>query len=153
MAMHRFQTMGELRALLAGYNIGMEEVVGERKGVQYHDLLYTAFETVDGKTEVTPLKSSLTEKEYGYVAQVRCMERSGDELKKDGSAEHTRHECVRPCWMLRPRASFANACGLTSSTCSCAPTPPDALSRLHLVANNLCEFRLFSVGDCHIYRR
>jgi len=40
-ATYRFQTLGEFRALLSLYNIGIEEVRGERNGTPYRGLLYT----------------------------------------------------------------------------------------------------------------
>lgn len=39
--MYRFQSMGEFRALLSLYNIGMEEVKGEVNGRSYHGILYS----------------------------------------------------------------------------------------------------------------
>ena len=37
-AMYQFQTLGEYRALLSLYNIGLEEVKGEVRGKQYRKL-------------------------------------------------------------------------------------------------------------------
>lgn len=46
--MYRFQSMGEFRALLSLYNIGVEEVKGEVNGCNYHGILYSALNK-DGK--------------------------------------------------------------------------------------------------------
>jgi hypothetical protein len=89
--MYRFQTMGEFRALLSLYNIGIEEVRGERNGQEYRGLLYTALNADGGKAEVTPLKSSLFGKSVGFDALERHMKRSGEKIVKDNSREHTRH--------------------------------------------------------------
>ena len=49
--LYSFHTMGEFRALLSLYNIGMEEVKGEMGGRTYHGILYTArFAPVRGRT-------------------------------------------------------------------------------------------------------
>ena len=68
LSMCRFQTLGEFRALLSLYNIGIEEVRGERDGHTYRGLLYTALNADGRKAEVTPLKSSLFGKFYGFNA-------------------------------------------------------------------------------------
>lgn len=90
-AMYRFQTLGEFRALLSMYNIGIEEVKGERDGQPYRGLLYTVLDDKKEKAEVTPLKSSLFGKDYGYDALERHMERSGENIAQGNSREHTRH--------------------------------------------------------------
>lgn len=58
LAMYRFQTMGELRALLALYRIGVEELQGTRAGRPYHGLVYTVLDENGEKAPVTPLKAS-----------------------------------------------------------------------------------------------
>ena len=91
LSMYRFQTLGEFRALLSLYNISIEEVKGERDGQPYRGLLYMALEDNKEKAEVTPLKSSLFGKNYGYEALEKHMERSGEKIEKDNHREHTRH--------------------------------------------------------------
>lgn len=91
LSMYRFQTMGEFRALLSLYNIGIEEVRGERDGNTYRGLLYTALNADGGKAEVTPLKSSLFGKYAGFNALEQHMEQSGEKIAKESSREHTRH--------------------------------------------------------------
>jgi len=91
LSMYRFQTWGELRSLLSLYNIGIEEVKGERDGQPYRGLLYTAMNDKKDKAEVTPLKSSLFGQAYGYDALEKHMERSGEKITKEGGRDHTRH--------------------------------------------------------------
>lgn len=89
--MYRFQTLGEFRTLLSLYNIGIEEVRGERNGNAYRGLLYTILNTDGGKAEVTPLKSSLFGKYAGFDVLKQHMERSGEKITKENSREHIRH--------------------------------------------------------------
>jgi hypothetical protein len=91
LSMYRFQTLGEFRAILSLYNIGIEEVRGERNGHAYRGLLYTALNAGGGKAEVTPLKSSLFGKSAGFDALERHMEQSGEKITKENIREHTRH--------------------------------------------------------------
>lgn len=91
LSMYRFQTMGEFRALLSLYNIGIEEVRGERDGHAYRGVLYTALDTDGRKAEVTPLKSSLFGKYAGFDALEQHMESSGEKITKESSREQTRH--------------------------------------------------------------
>lgn len=91
LSMYRFQTMGEFRALLSLYNIGIEEVKGERDGNAYRGLLYTALDADGKKAEVTPLKSSLFGKSAGFDALEKHMEQSSEKITKENSREHTRH--------------------------------------------------------------
>ena len=58
LALYRFQTMGELRALLALYRIGVEELQGTRAGRPYHGLVYTVLDENGEKAPVTLLKAS-----------------------------------------------------------------------------------------------
>lgn len=60
--LYRFQTLGEFRALLAQYNIGVEEVRGERGGIPYRGLLYTVLDKDGNKAVAAPLKSFVFEK-------------------------------------------------------------------------------------------
>ena len=58
LSMYRFQTLGELRALLSLYRIGVEEVGGTRCGRSYRGLLYTVLDENGEKTQAAPLKAS-----------------------------------------------------------------------------------------------
>ena len=90
-SMYRFQTLGEFRALLSLYSIGMEEVRGERNGKQYRGLLYTALDGNGKSTAVTPLKSSLFGSEAGWNALENLMLRSSEKIEKDNIRQHVRH--------------------------------------------------------------
>jgi hypothetical protein len=89
--MYRFQTLGEFRALLTLYNIGIEEVRGERGGKSYRGLLYTALDADGKQAEATPLKSSLFSKSVGFNVLEKQMERSGAKIEKNKNKEHLRH--------------------------------------------------------------
>lgn len=89
LATYRFQTLGEFRALLSLYNIGLEEVIGERKGKPYRGLLYTALDTA-GNVAATPMKSSIIGHETGSEVLEQHMRDSGEKIKKDDTVAQTR---------------------------------------------------------------
>lgn len=68
---YRFQSLGEFRALLSLYNIGIEEISGERDGVPYRGLIYVALDENGEKLE-------------------RRMKRSAEKIKSNNSRERTR---------------------------------------------------------------
>jgi hypothetical protein len=88
-SMYHFQTMGEYRALLSLYNIGVDEVKGELRGKPYRGLVYSALDK-EGNKIGTPLKSSLFGKSVGYDALEKRMEKSGEQIKQRGFREHAR---------------------------------------------------------------
>jgi len=88
-AMYKFQSLGEYRALLSLYNIGLEEVKGEVRGKPYRGLVYSALDK-DEKKVGTPLKSSLFGKSVGYDGLENHMGKSGEQLKQQGQRERTR---------------------------------------------------------------
>lgn len=88
-AIYRFQTMGEYRALLSLYNIGVEEVQGTRSGKPYRGLLYSALDCEGNKTG-TPIKSSVFGKNVGVAAMEKRMEQSAILVKEKGYCEHLR---------------------------------------------------------------
>ncbi|MBK7479797.1 MAG: relaxase/mobilization nuclease domain-containing protein [Bacteroidales bacterium] len=88
-AMYRFQTMGEYRALLSLYNIGVEEVQGTRSGKPYRGLLYSALDG-EGNKAGTPIKSSAFGKTVGFDALEKRMEQSAIEVKQKGYRERMR---------------------------------------------------------------
>ena len=90
-SMYRFQTLGEFRALLSLYNIGIEEVKGIRNGQPYRGLLYTALDGNGKQVEALPLKSSVFGKAVGADALEKHMKQSGEKIEKDKNREHTRH--------------------------------------------------------------
>lgn len=85
-AMYRFQTMGEYRALLSLYNIGVEEVQGTRSGKPYRGLLYSALDD-EGNKAGTPIKSSAFGKTVGFDALEERMEKSTVLIKEKGYRE------------------------------------------------------------------
>lgn len=98
--MYKFQTMGEFRALLSFYNIGVEAVEGTRNKKPYKGLLYTALD-VDGNKTAVPLKSSLFGKELGIEALEKRMQLSGEKIKKSNIRELTR-KCVAEAFKNAP---------------------------------------------------
>ncbi|WP_296944976.1 hypothetical protein [uncultured Dysgonomonas sp.] len=87
--MYSFQTLGEYRALLSLYNIGVEEIKGENKGKAYRGLVYSALDS-DGNRVGTPLKSSLFGKEHGLDRLEKRFEKSKETIKVNGIAKQTR---------------------------------------------------------------
>ena len=86
---YKFQTLGEYRALLSLYNIGLEDVKGEVHGKPYHGLMYSALDK-DGNKVGTPIKSSLFGKSFGFDELEKQMVKSGDQIKQQGFRERTR---------------------------------------------------------------
>jgi hypothetical protein len=86
--MYQFQSLGEYRALLSLYNIGVEKVEGNNHGHQYIGLVYSAF--AEGNRVGKPLKSSLFGKPYGIEALEQTMKTSGEEIKAGGQAAKTK---------------------------------------------------------------
>lgn len=87
--MYRFQSVGEFRALLSLYNIGLEEVKGEVNGHSYHGILYSALDK-DGEKTGTPIKSSVLGKPAGMAAIEKQMRQSGTTIKDKKLKERTR---------------------------------------------------------------
>jgi hypothetical protein len=86
---YKFHTLGEYRALLSLYNIGLEEVKGEVHGKPYRGLVYSALDK-DGNKVGTPLKSSLFGISFGFEELEKRMARSGEQIKQQGFRERTR---------------------------------------------------------------
>ena len=87
--MYSFQTLGEYRALLSIYNIGVEEIKGENEGKGYRGLVYSALDS-DGNRVGTPLKSSLFGKDHGLDRLEKRFEKSKETIKASGIAKQTR---------------------------------------------------------------
>lgn len=87
--MYSFQTLGEYRALLSIYNIGVEEIKGENKGKAYRGLVYSALDD-KGNRVGTPLKSSLFGKDHGLDRLEKRFEKSKETIKASGIAKQTR---------------------------------------------------------------
>ncbi|MDR0542111.1 MAG: relaxase/mobilization nuclease domain-containing protein [Dysgonamonadaceae bacterium] len=88
-SMYKFQSLGEFRALLSLYNIGVEKVEGNNQGHQYTGLVYSALDA-DGNRVGKPLKSSLLGKDYGIGVLEQLMKKSGGEIKAEGQAAKTK---------------------------------------------------------------
>ncbi len=101
-AMYRFQTLGEFRTLLSFYNIGIEEVRGERAGKPYQGLLYTVLDENGDKAAAAPLKSSLFGKSVVFEELERHMERSRERIKRDDIRKRL---CRRVYEVLRTAAT------------------------------------------------
>lgn len=88
-SMYRFQTLGEYRALLSLYNIGVEEIKGENNGKTYRGLVYSALDS-EGNRVGNPLKSSLFGKALGIGGLEKLFDPSKETIKADGIARQTR---------------------------------------------------------------
>jgi hypothetical protein len=91
---YKFQTLGEYRALLSLYNIGLEEVKGELHGKSYHGLVYSELDK-EGEKVGTPLKSSLFGKSFGFDELENRMVKSGEQIKQHGFREQARKTIAR----------------------------------------------------------
>ena len=87
--MYKFQSLGEYRALLSLYNIGVEKIEGSNQGLKYTGLVYSALDA-DGNRVGKPLKSSLFGKSYGIEASEQTMKKSAEEIKAGGQAAKTK---------------------------------------------------------------
>lgn len=87
--MYRFQTLGEYRALLSLYNVGVEEIKGENKGKPYRGLVYSALDS-EGSRVGKPLKSSLFGKAWGFDGLETKFGTSKEAIKADGVTTRTR---------------------------------------------------------------
>jgi hypothetical protein len=88
-AMYQFQSLGEYRALLSLYNIGVEKIEGDNQGHKYTGLVYSALDA-DGNRVGKPLKSSLFGKSYGVEALEQLMKKSGEKIKAGGQTAKTK---------------------------------------------------------------
>jgi hypothetical protein len=104
-AVYRFQSLGEYRALLSLYNIGVEKVEGNNQGRRYTGLVYSALDT-DGNRAGKPLKSSLLGKKYGIEALEQTMKQSGGEIKAGGQAAKTKALVSAPLTGSRTGSEF-----------------------------------------------
>jgi len=86
---YRFQSFGEYKALLATYNICVEEVKGEVNGKPYQGIVYSATND-NGEKVGNPVKASRIGKSVGYEAVQRRMEKSGEAIKSGKLKKRTR---------------------------------------------------------------
>lgn len=106
--MYRFQTLGEYRALLSLYNIGVEEIKGENKGKPYRGLVYSALDS-EGNRVGKPLKSSLFGKALGIEALEAKFGTSKETIKADGIAGQTRATVFASLTATRTESEFRAA--------------------------------------------
>lgn len=106
--MYRFQTLGEYRALLSLYNVGVEEIKGENKGKPYRGLVYSA---LDGESNRIgkPLKSSLFGKALGIEALENQFGTSKETIKADGVTARTRIVVSEALNSTRTESEFREA--------------------------------------------
>lgn len=79
---YQFQSFGELKTLLANYNVHAEEVKGEVRGKPYNGIVYSA--TNDkGEKLGNPIKSSRLGKSVGTDALNRRMKQAAGKWKDD----------------------------------------------------------------------
>lgn len=71
-----FQSLGELNAILASYNIVAEEVKKESRGRKYNGMVYSVT-GADGKKKTVPIDAGELGRGYGYNALRTKMEDSG----------------------------------------------------------------------------
>ena len=86
---YRFQTIGELRALLSLYNLTVEEVRGNAKGGDYNGLVYSVIDA-NGNKVGNPFKSSLFGKSVGYEALQRKAAYSKKKISEKKLTEPTK---------------------------------------------------------------
>lgn len=94
-SMYRFQTLGEWRALLSLYGIGVEQVEGQRHGEHYRGLLYTVLDPKGERDERTAIKSSIIGRAVGIVELERRMKVTASKIAKDKSVESVRQRIVQ----------------------------------------------------------
>lgn len=106
--MYRFQTLGEYRALLSLYNVGVEEVKGENNGKPYRGLVYSVLDG-EGNRIGKPLKSSLFGKTLGIEALEKQFGTSKEAIKADGVTARTRAVVADTLATTRTESEFRAA--------------------------------------------
>lgn len=106
--MYRFQTLGEYRALLSLYNVGVEEIKGENKGKPYRGLVYSALDD-EGNRISKPLKSSLFGKALGFEGLETKFGTSKETIKTDGITARTRAVVSKVLNSTRTESQFQEA--------------------------------------------
>lgn len=106
--MYRFQTLGEYKALLSLYNVGVEEVKGDNNGKPYRGLVYSALDG-EGNRVGKPLKSSLFGKTIGIEGLDAKFDKSKETIKTDGVAKQTRATVSASLASTRTESEFRAA--------------------------------------------
>lgn len=99
---HRFQSLGEYRALLSLYNITVEEARGEVGGREYRGLVYSATDEKGNKVG-TPLKASRFGKHAGYNAFDKRCATSKTEIKNKDLGKYTKGKVFAAMHQARSR--------------------------------------------------
>lgn len=86
---YQFQSLGEMNALLALYNVTSEEVKGEHRGKPYTGLLYFITGANREKLSV-PVKSSRIGRDVGFAELSKKFEKDKAMLKNQKSTSKTR---------------------------------------------------------------
>ena len=102
---YKFQTLGEYRALLALYNVTVEECRGEVCGREYHGFVYSATDD-RGEKVGTPLKASRFGKRYGYEAFERWCAASKEQIKERKLNDMTHATAMAALRRTKDRAEF-----------------------------------------------
>jgi hypothetical protein len=94
---YHFQSFNEYKALLALYNIKVEQVKGIVREKQYNGLVYSATNN-NGQKVGNPFKSSLFGKSVGYNAVNECCQKSKDSSTDKKFREQTKQ---RVAWAVQ----------------------------------------------------
>ena len=105
---YRFQSLGEYRALLALYNITVEECRGEVRGREYGGFVYSALDGEGSKTG-TPIKASRFGKRYGYEAFGRWCAISKEQMKEWKTGDITKATVLAALRRTKDRTEFVAA--------------------------------------------
>ena len=102
---YRFQTLGEYRALLALYNVTVEECRGEVRGREYGGFVYSALDG-EGNKAGTPIKASRFGKRYGYEAFGRWCAVSKEQIRERKLGDMTKATAMATLRRTKDRAEF-----------------------------------------------
>lgn len=100
---YRFQSLGEMNALLSIYHVAAEEVKGEHRGKPYTGLLYFITDNTGNKVSV-PVKSSRIGKGVGFTELSKKFERDKETLKTTKS--HLREQITTVMQQNPNRGTF-----------------------------------------------
>lgn len=103
--LYHFQSFTEYKALLSTFNIGVEEVKGEKQGRKYNGLIYSALND-KGEKVGNPFKSSLFGKVVGYDAIHKRIEQSTITIKDKKLAGRTKGIVTNAMRLGGTRADF-----------------------------------------------
>lgn len=102
---YRFQTLGEYRALLALYNVTVEECRGVVRGREYRGFVYCATDDAGHKVG-TPLKASRFGKRYGHEAFERWCAASKEQIGERKLGGVTQATAMAALRRTKDRAEF-----------------------------------------------